>query len=154
MVGQLDILRITSVYPEQLFHFVVEWGGFRVAFAEITGLIQDDSEVEYRDSSTPASPGVVKKIIPGKGKITLKQGRDKITNPFISWMLTVRLRSSDRRDLVIKLLNNGKVPVLVWKASKAYPVKIDRSSVFMPGSSITIASVELAYDGMELQDQN
>jgi len=47
-------MAITAQYPLPVFHFIVEWGGKRIGFSEVTGLTQENQAIEYRDGSFPS----------------------------------------------------------------------------------------------------
>ena len=40
-------------YPMQACHFIVEWGGERLGFTEVSGLEISTDVVEYREGSDP-----------------------------------------------------------------------------------------------------
>ena len=48
--------------PLPVFHFLVEWGGARVGFTEVSGLTDEVVVIEYREGSSPRPAPVV---IPG-----------------------------------------------------------------------------------------
>ena len=52
-------------YPIPRFHFQVEWGGSKISFTEITGLVMEREKIEYRHSAAKpfnkiAMPGLEK----------------------------------------------------------------------------------------------
>src|SRR5262245_29777744 len=90
-------------YPMPKYHFVVDWGGSRTAFSEVSGLDISVDVIEYRDGSDPNDH--VRKM-PGMQKfsnITLKRGIMKGDNDFIKWLNTQKLNSVERRDVLISL---------------------------------------------------
>ena len=44
-------VNIMSNFPLLKFHFIVEWGGERIGFTEVTGLDLESEVVEYRDGA-------------------------------------------------------------------------------------------------------
>ena len=62
-------------YPLPRFHFQVDWGGAKISFTEVTGLVMEREKIEYRHSDSKdfnkiAMPGMVK-----NSNITLKRGK-------------------------------------------------------------------------------
>ena len=39
-------------YPLPRFHFRVEWGGAKISFTEVTGLVMEREKIEYRHSDS------------------------------------------------------------------------------------------------------
>src|SRR5450432_1623983 len=61
-------------YPLPKFHFMVEWGGTRLGFTEVSGLSFETEVIEYREGSSKIynrtkQPGLTK-----DNDITLKRG--------------------------------------------------------------------------------
>src|SRR5213595_1043589 len=62
-------------YPLPRYHFQVDWGGSKISFTEVTGLVMEREKIEYRHSDSKdfnriAMPGLVK-----NNNITLKRGK-------------------------------------------------------------------------------
>lgn len=140
-------------YPLPVFHFNVEWGGTRLGFTEVSGLTQENQAIEYRDGSFPEYSSVK---MPGLRKftnITLKRGIVPADNEFFQWLNTIKLNKVERRDLVISLLNENHEPVMVWKVQNAFPVKVEGPGLKATGNEVAIESIELAHEGLELQNE-
>lgn len=140
-------------YPIPVFHFTVEWGVSRVGFTEVSGLTQENQVIEYRDGafneySTIKMPGMRK-----FSNVTLKRGIVKSDNQFFKWLSTVKLNTVERRDLIISLLNEDHEPVMVWKVMRAFPVKVEGPQLKATGNEVAIESIELAHEGLELQNE-
>jgi phage tail-like protein len=140
-------------YPLPVFSFTVEWGNQRVGFSEVSGLTQENQPIEYRDGSfLEYSP--IK--MPGMRKfsnITLKRGIIKSDNAFANWLATVKMNTVSRRSLVISLLNEEHEPVMVWKVNNAFPVKVEGPGLKATGNEVAIESIELAHEGLEVQNE-
>lgn len=137
-----------STYPLPKFHFLVEWGGSRVGFAEVTGLDIQVEAIEYREGS---SPQFTKIKMPGLHKysnITLKRGTFDGDKEFYSWINTVNLNTVERRDLTISLLDETHAPVISWKVINAFPVKVQASDLKADGNEVAIETLELAHEGL------
>jgi len=139
-------------YPLPVFHFIVEWGGQRVGFSEVAGLTQENQVIEYRDGSFPEYSSIKMPGLRKFNNVTLKRGIIKSDNDFAKWLLTIKLNTAERRDLVISLLNEEHQPVMVWKIHRAFPVKVEGPGLKASGNESAIESIEVAHEGLELQN--
>jgi phage tail-like protein len=140
-------------YPIPKFHFQVEWGGAKIGFTEVTGLEVSTDVIEYRDG---ASPEYHKIKMPGMQKfsnITLKRGTFKGDNDFYNWWNTVALNTIQRRNVTISLLNEAHEPVVVWKIKNAWPVKVQSTDLKADGNEVAIETLELAHEGLTIQNE-
>lgn len=141
---------MSNNYPLPKFHFVVEWGGTRVGFTEVTGLDRTVEPIEYRDGSSKVytkikMPGLVK-----YSNITLKRGSFAGDSDFYKWINTVNMNTVERRDLIISLLNENHEPVFSWKILNAWPTKIQASDLKADGNEVAIETLELAHEGFSI----
>ncbi|MDO8929790.1 MAG: phage tail protein [Bacteroidota bacterium] len=139
-------------YPLPKFHFLVEWGGTRIGFTEVTGLTIENEVIEYREGS---SPEYNKTKMPGLrkfGNITLKRGTFANDNEFFNWLNTVKLNTIERRDLIINLLNENHEPVVVYNVKQAWPVKIQAPDMKSDANEAAIESLEIAHEGLVIQN--
>lgn len=141
-----------KIYPLPVFHFAVEWGGTRIGFAEVTGLTQENQAIEYRDGSFPEYSSIKMPGLRKFSNITLKRGVVKGDNEFFAWLNTVKLNKVERRDLVIKLLNEEHEPVMVWKVHHAFPVKVEGPQLKASANEVAIESIEITHEGLEVQN--
>jgi phage tail-like protein len=142
-----------ALYPLPVFSFNVEWGGQRVGFSEVSGLTQENQAIEYRDGSFPEYSAIK---MPGMRKfsnVTLKRGIVKSDNDFAKWLSTVKLNKVERRDIIVSLLNEERQPVMVWKIQNAFPVKVEGPGLKATGNEVAIESIEIAHEGLELQNE-
>lgn len=139
-------------YPLPKFHFQVDWGGARLSFTEVSGLDVETEVIEYRDGSMR---DYTRLKIPGMqkyGNVTLKRGVFSGDNEFFDWWNTVALNTVERRDVTIALLNEAHEPVMVWKVKNAWPAKVAGTDLKADGNEIAIETVELAHDGLTVQN--
>jgi len=144
-------------YPLPVFHFRVEWGGTNLGFAEVGGLVIENQMIEYRDGVSPEYSSIKMPGIPKYGNITLKRGIIKKDNEFFDWLNTIKMNkvgdgNADRRDLTISLLNENHEPVVVWKATNAFPVKIEGPGLKATGNEVAIESIEVAHEGLAIEN--
>jgi phage tail-like protein len=140
-------------YPIPVFHFTVQWGGDRVGFSEVSGLTQENQAIEYRDGSFPEYSSIKMPGLRKFSNVTLKRGIVKGDNQFFKWLSTVKLNTVERRDLIVNLLNEEHQPVMVWKVMRAFPVKVEGPGLKASGNEVAIESIELAHEGLELQNE-
>jgi phage tail-like protein len=83
----------------------------------------------------------------------MTRGVFKADNEFAKWISTVKLNTVERRDLTISLLNEEHAPVMVWKVHNAFPVKCEGPQLKASGNEVAIESIELAHEGLEIQNE-
>lgn len=140
-------------YPIPRFHYEVDWGGTKMSFTEVTGLVMEREKIEYRHSDSPdfnriAMPGLVK-----NNNITLKRGKFQSDADFNTWFNAVsNERVGNRRDVTIRLLNEQHAPVAAWTASRCFPVKVTAPDLKSDANETAIESLEIAHEGLRLMD--
>ena len=141
-------------YPLPKFHFVVEWGGTRIGFTEVTGLEFETEVIEYREGSYKTynktkQPGLTK-----YSDITLKRGSFLGDFEFfLLWRKTFFFQEGAekfRRDVAIKLLDEEHNPVITWVAVRAWPRKVKYGSLNAESNEILIESMELVHEGLSI----
>ena len=143
---------IMNKYPLTACHFMVEWGGENIGFMEVSGLTIQHDIIEYREGS---SPNISPTKMPGIAKysnLVLKRGITKGDNSFYEWINTIKLNNVERRDVIIKLLDEEHNPVMVWKAVNAWPVKLEGPSLNSESSDVAIETLELAHEGLTIEN--
>jgi phage tail-like protein len=138
-------------YPIPRFHFEVDWGGSKLSFTEVTGLVMEREKIEYRHS---ASRDLSKQSQPGLQKlspIVLKRGKFEGDFDFNEWLeLVANERSEQRRDVTIRLLNEKHEPVAAWTAVRCFPTKVTAPDLKSDANEAAIESLELAHEGLKL----
>lgn len=138
-------------YPLPVSHFIVEWGGNNIGFTEVSGLGMEHQVVEYREGSAPESSAIK---MPGLRKYTniiLKRGVTKNDNDFFNWFNSISLNQVERRDVLIKLLNEAHEPVRVWKIKNAWPCKLQSSDLKADANEVAIETMELVHEGISIE---
>ncbi len=144
---------MSEIYPLVTYSFEVDWGGTQIGFTEVSGLDFESDVVEYRQG---ASPEYTKIKMPGMQKysnITMKRGTFKGDNEYFEWWNTVKLNTIERRDMTIKLLNEEREPVVVWQVRNAWPLKVQTTSLKADGSEVAIETIEIAHEGLTVQNE-
>lgn len=138
-------------YPIPRFHFQVDWGGAKISFTEVTGLVMEREKIEYRHSD---SLDFNKISMPGMAKnsnITLKRGKFEGDFDFNTWLEEIaNERVNGRRDLIIRLLNEKHVPVAAWSATRCFPTKVTGPDLKSDANEIAVESIEVAHEGLKL----
>lgn len=134
------------------YHFIVEWGGSRVSFTEVSGLDIEIEAISFREGSSPEDSF---RKIPGLRKfsdITLKRGIIKGDNDFYAWINTKQMDTIEKRDITISLLNGNHEPVVVWKVRNAFPVKLSGPELDATGNDIAIETLVLTHEGLTVEN--
>jgi phage tail-like protein len=138
-------------YPIPRYQFQVDWGGTRLSFTEVTGLVMEREKIEYRHSDSLdfnkiAMPGLVK-----NNNITLKRGKFEGDFEFNDWLeLVATERVADRRTVTIRLLNEKRLPVAMWTAAGCFPTKVTAPDMKSDANEAAIESLEIAHEGLKL----
>ena len=138
-------------YPIPRYHFEVDWGGSKLSFTEVTGLVMEREKIEYRHSASKdfnkiAMPGLVK-----NNNITCKRGKFEGDLEFNPWFDAVaNERDDNRRDVTIRLLNEQHQPVAAWTAARCFAVKLTAPDLKSDANEVAIESIEIAHEGLKL----
>ena len=140
---------MSQPYPLPRFHFQVDWGGTKISFTEVTGLVMEREKIEYRHSDSKAFHKIA---MPGMEKVAnlvLKRGKFESDVEFNVWYDEVTdERATKRRDVIIRLMNEKHNPVAAWKATRCFPVKVTAPDLKSDANEIAVESVELAHEGL------
>lgn len=133
-------------------HFQVEWGGARIGFEEVSNLKMEVTVFEYREGANPQNtaqkiPGAIK-----YSNITFKRGVFLGDNEFFDWWNTIQQNTVEKRDIAISLLNENHEPVVVWKVRNAFPCVLEWSKLHATAEAIFIETLEIAHEGMVVQN--
>ena len=144
---------MSTKYPLPVFHFRVEWVGTNIGFSEVSGLNIETQIIEYRDGANPDYATIKMPGMQKFGNITLKRGMMPADNEFFKWWNTHQLNKIERRDITIALLNEKHEPIVIWKVRNAFPVKVDGGSLKATGNEVAIETLELAHEGISVENQ-
>jgi phage tail-like protein len=133
------------------FQFVVEIDGItNAAFQEVGGVDATTDVIEYREGGDNLGP----RKLPGQTKhsnLTLKRGYTSDTQLF-SWYSLVMTGSTEniRRNISVVQLDMAGQEVMRWNLFQAFPVKYTAPSFNAKGNDLSIESLEVAYERIEL----
>lgn len=145
-----------SGYPLPKFHYEVDWGtNVKLGFTEVTGLTFETEVIEYREGSSNTyhkskQPGLTK-----YSNLTFKRGTFQGDNDFFTeWKKTFFFQEGKekfRADMTIKLLNEEHQPIMIWKAIKAWPSKIQSADLKSDANEVAIETMEMVHEGLTLE---
>jgi phage tail-like protein len=138
--------------PLKSFSFLVEIDGVASAgFASVSGLAAEAEVIEYREGADKLTSS---RKLPGRVEypnVTLRRGLT--TNRDLwEWWKTVRDGTLQRRSVTITLLNDAREPVLRWSLREAWIAGIEFSELDASKNEVAIETIELAHEGLELDD--
>ena len=136
--------------PLPRFKFAVEFGGGSINFQEVILPESEIEIIEYRDGSDPVSsvrklPGLVK-----YSNLVLKRGRTK-SQELYEWFKEAKQGRVERRDIIVKILNEENEPVAVWKMQDCWPTKYNSSILKAKDSGIVIETLEIATEEVDVE---
>lgn len=137
--------------PYATFNFVVQIDGISVAgFSEVNGLSTETDEITYRNGDEDIT---VRKL-PGLRKytnISLKRGFTD-SKDLWKWRQSVMQGKTERRSGTIILQNEQRQPALKWQFVQGWPIKWEGPGMNATGTDVAIETLEIACEGIELQD--
>lgn len=142
---------MNSLYPLVTYSFLVEWGGTKIGFTEVSGLDFETEVVEYRDGANPRYTKIKR---PGQTKysnITLKRGTFEGDNEYYAWWEKIEQNRTERRPITIKLLNENRQPIVTWDVQNAWPSKVQSTGLKADGSEVAIETMEIVHEGLTVR---
>ncbi|PJJ60776.1 MULTISPECIES: phage tail protein [Hymenobacter] len=134
-------------WPLPKFYFKVDLGDQTdVPFQEVSGLEVETQVVEYRAGNSPVFSVIKMPGIAKVGNVTLKKGIFAKDNKFWDWYSTIKLNTIKRSTVVIKLLDEGGNPTMVWTLNNAWPVKIQGTDLKSEGNEVAVETLEIACE--------
>ena len=131
------------------FSVTVE-GGEPLAFSTVILPTIEIDVVEYRDGTDRTNQP---RQVVGLTKYTnlvLKRGVAS-SNSLWEWFDQVRQGTLDRRTIVVTLMNEERNPVMVWKLRRCLPIKFVGPTLNAGDSDVAIEEVELAVEGLDIE---
>lgn len=142
---------MTTHSPHVACHFLVEAGFARVGFTRVQLPRMEREVIRYREGSDPIETS---RLLPGPlrlGDCILERGVVPSDHDFFQWIRAGGFGQAERRDLVVKLLNENHEPTMVWRLQNAFPVALDWSALDAQGGGVLIESLRLAVTSMTVE---
>ncbi|EAT58582.1 phage tail protein [Chlorobium ferrooxidans] len=136
------------------FNFLVTFDAVNLSFQEVTGLDMEAEPIAYRQGEKPPITSTFATIkMPGirRGHVILKNGVFRGKRSLLSWFDDSKTNTIKRKAVTITLLDEQGEPVMVWKMSNAWPVKISSPGLKATGNEVAIESIELAHEGVIIE---
>ena len=138
-------------YPIPRYHFEVDWGGTKLSFTEVTGLVMEREKIEYRHSGEQAFNKIAMPGLPKNSNLIFKRGKFQRDFELNAWFDEVaNERVEGRRNVTIRLLNEKHEPVAAWTAIRCFPIKITAPDLKSDANEAAIESMEIAHEGLQL----
>lgn len=149
---------IKNRYPLPVYNYKVEIDGESIAFSEVAGLSKSFETTTFKESKTD-QPGSGPNILYMPGQIqpiniTLKKGyvRTKNLQVFYNWINGIRINQVDKKDIVIRLMDEEGKAVVSWSIINAFPTKLDAPSFDANSNDVAIESMELMADNLFMEE--
>lgn len=144
--------KINNAWPLPKFCFKVSIGKLgELTFEEVSGLEvewpteqQDGNNMQLSESTIP---GINRYDI-----LHLKKGTFVSNNKLIDWFDTVKLNIEQRESMIISLLDQEGNPTMVWKVANARPIKVTGVNLKSDGNEVTIEQLDLAHEGIIIEN--
>ncbi|MBW8360545.1 MAG: phage tail protein [Weeksellaceae bacterium] len=133
------------------YHFLVEWGGSRIEFLEVSGLEMGIEVIAVREGSSKVE---FENKIPGLLKfsdVTLTRAIQKGDNDFFNWINTKAFGAVERRDVNITLLNERHEPLISWRLKNCFPVRYIGPVLVGNSSSVATETLIITHEGMVVE---
>jgi phage tail-like protein len=137
-----------NLWPTPAFRFSINIDGEESSFQEVTGLNSETQSVEYRRGNTKVADPVKMPGIQKIGTVTLKKGIFQKDNQLFQWYSQIKMNTSTRKTLVIKLLDESGNPTMTWTLQNAFPTKVTTTDLQTEGNEVAVESLEVAFETM------
>ena len=136
-------------WPRANYRFMVDigMGEGEVPFQEVSGLDVETQIIEYRAGNSPTFSTIKMPGIQKSGNVTLKKGIFAKDNKFFEWQRNIKLNTTQRTTVTIKLLDESGAPVMTWTLANAWPTKITGTDMKSDGNEVAVESIEIAHEG-------
>jgi phage tail-like protein len=140
---------MARVDPYKDYRFEVEINGIASSrFLECSGLGSEVAVIEYREGGDPTA---VRKL-PGRASysdITLKRGVTG-SHDLYNWHRALLQGQNDRRNGVVRLLDDEGLEVVRWAFTEAWPRKWEGPTLNAKGNEVAIETFVLACESIQL----
>ncbi|WP_371195673.1 phage tail protein [Glaciecola sp. SC05] len=143
-----------SLWPMPKFYFQVKWDSKVMSFQEVSGLDAESQTIEYRADNSNMFSTVKMPGIQTSGNVTMKKGVCKSDDKFWDWFSQIKMNTIKRLPMTISLLDETGAPTMVWKLVNAWPTKITGTDLKSDGNEVAIESIEIAHEGLTIENSN
>ena len=136
------------IYPFKKYNYKVLIDQKEEAgFSEVSSPDITSDPVEYREGNmagrTPGKqPGIMK-----YSNVTLKRGTTE-SQVFVNWMKEIQNGVTNRKTVVITLMDDEMKEVASWQLEKAWPTKYTAPDFNATSNEVAIETLELVTEGV------
>ncbi len=133
------------------YHFIVQWGGKRIDFLEVSGLDITVEAIAVRAGSSPEENEIK---VPGLTRfpdLILKRTIHRGDNEFFEWINTRRFGTIERRTLTISLLNENHAPSVTWIVKNCFPSKYCGPVLLSTDSQVATETLVITHEGFTIE---
>ncbi len=112
----------------------------------------ETQETEYRHGNSAQFSRVKMPGIAKVGNVTLKRGVFSKDTKLWDWYQQIASNNVKRVTVTIQLLDEVGTPTMEWTLNNAWPTKITPADLNTTGNEITVASMEIAHEGMTIRN--
>ena len=140
-----------SVWPLPKFYFSVKIDEEELSFQEVSGLDMENEPLKYRAGNSPVFSKVKMLGMKKYSNITLKKGIFKGNTTFFKLFHQIKMNVIERKSMTISLLDEGNEPVMTWRLTDAFPVKISGTDLKAGSKEVAIEVLEVAHEGLKIE---
>jgi len=137
-----------NVWPLLKFYFRVKFENMEAYFQEVSGLDVEAQTIEYRNGNNNNLPGIKK-----CWNVTLKKGIFVKDNSFWDWCNQINMKTIEKENVVISLLDESGKPKMVWTLKNAWPTKILGTDMKSDGNEVAVETIEIAHEGLKIENK-
>ena len=142
-----------NAWPLPAFYFNVKIGSLgEIAFREVSGLDAEAQVIEYRHGNSPQFSTVKMPGLKKYSNVSLRKGVFVKDNKFFDWFNMIKMNMVQRETVTISLLDEEGNPTMVWKLTNAWPIKVTGISLKSDGDEVAIEQLELAHEGLTIEN--
>ena len=119
-----------TAWPLPQDYFELEWQGQPLTFARMSGL--------------SVTAGLQ------KGKVTLINGRVKVSAELMAWVDQIKFNTIQRQSITLCQRNESGAPVHCWRLINGWVLDICLADLKADGEMLAIGSMEIAHEGATL----
>ncbi len=150
---------IKNTYPLPVYNYRVEIAGEAIAFSQVSGLSLGFETSTYKESQTESGlrgpkimymPSQISAVT-----ITLQKGvvRGGVSlGVLYDWINTTQINQIEKKDIIIRLMDETGSPVISWTVINAFPTKLDAPSFDANSNDVAIETMELMADRITMEE--
>jgi phage tail-like protein len=145
-----------AIWPMPAFRFRVTWGKAKMEFSEVSGLNNEEQDIEYRHGNSKVFYPIKMPRIGKVDNVSMKRGVFIGPQNYWDWYSQIKLNSINkgRETVVIHLVDENGKSSMTWMLNNAYPTKITSADLKSDGNEAQIDTIEIAYETLVIKNAN